>query len=53
MLYSLDVDSGATSEIGVIGQGEYVSDLAIPAAAHRLRGPVLETTLPLGLGMRI
>ena len=33
VLYSLDVESGTVSEIGVIGQGEYVSDLAIPTTA--------------------
>ncbi|WP_053058093.1 DUF4394 domain-containing protein [Rubrobacter aplysinae] len=30
VLYSVDVVSGATSQIGTIGGGEYVSDLAIP-----------------------
>lgn len=30
VLYSLDVTSGAAGEIGVIGGGEYVYDLAIP-----------------------
>ena len=30
VLYSVDVMTGALVEIGTIGQGEYVSDLAIP-----------------------
>lgn len=30
VLYSVDVMTGALGEIGTIGQGEYVSDLAIP-----------------------
>ena len=30
VLYGVDVESGSLSEIGTIGQGEYVSDLAIP-----------------------
>ncbi len=30
VLYNLDVASGAVSEIGVVGQGEFVYDLAIP-----------------------
>lgn len=30
VLYGVDAESGAVSEIGVIGDGEYVSDLAIP-----------------------
>lgn len=30
VLYGVDVESGAVSEIGAIGGGEYVSDLAIP-----------------------
>lgn len=33
VLYGVDVESGAVSEIGAIGQGEHVSDLAIPTAA--------------------
>lgn len=30
VLYGVDVESGSLGEIGTIGQGEYVSDLAIP-----------------------
>ena len=30
VLYGVNVESGALSQIGTIGQGEYVSDLAIP-----------------------
>ncbi|MDN5698561.1 MAG: hypothetical protein L0G70_11405, partial [Rubrobacter sp.] len=30
VLYGVDVESGSLSEIGTVGQGEYVSDLAIP-----------------------
>ena len=33
VLYGLNVTTGAVSEIGLIGQGEYVSDLAIPTTA--------------------
>lgn len=48
MLYSVGVESGTVSQIGVIGGGEYVSDIAIPTGMQNLPdtgGPAIDTAM--------